>query len=246
MNRKLFKMTMAAFAATVAFATVSVPAEAMSLKQVNSEITSVQKKIKSDRRKYGKAQASDASTRASQTTIEGTRYTSDPDPLIIFDQPNNRYFHLTSLDGLTVTQEGKQIKVNGQLDVNFNKTYKWSGIECYEASPARPAHAVSDLDAKIAKEQSRVQLLKNSKKEALTFTDAPYSMIPGEKLKLPYTLKYDTDKINKITWTSSSNKVATVSKNGTVTAKKSGTATIKAKLSVTGKVYKATVNVTMQ
>lgn len=244
MNKIIRMMTAAAVAVSLVTAVPAVQAQAMTRTQVDSEIKKLNTQIKKYRGQYKSAQKKDDSTRALHTTIEGTRYTSDPDPIIVYDRYNDRYFHLPTLDGLTLTQDGRFTKVTGQLKADFKKTFEWKNIRCIEAVPAEAPHAVSDLDKKVNKAQKRLGLLKKAKKETMTFNNAPYTLSPGDQVDISYALKYDTGSVNKITWTSTSKKVAVVSKNGTVTALKTGSTVIKAKLSVTGKTYQCRVVVT--
>ena len=77
---------------------------------------------------------------------------------------------------------------------------------------------------------AQVTVVVQKKAVATTAITVPTSLklTAGSKQKLAPVVKPVTS-LNKVTYSSSNTKVATVSKDGTVTAKKSGTATIKVK-----------------
>ena len=243
-----FKRTIAAAFAASLLLTPAVPAQAMTKKQVNSEITSLQKKIKKDRNSYNKALKKDQDTINSYFKVDGILYS--PDPIIVRiagkTSADDKYLKFKSMDNLTVSQftTGAKQTVTG-LAVVSDKTIVFYGTKVYEATAKEAPHSASDKQASIRKNQSRVKSLKNSKRDSISL-DPVYTITTGQSLTLQPVFKYDTSDINKITWKSSKSKVVKVSKNGTLLGISPGTATISAKLSVTGKTYKTTVNVIAQ
>jgi len=244
---KFFKRIMAAVLAAAVALAPAVPANAMTKKQVNSEISSINKKIKTDRKKLNKAQKDDWNQLQKYTKIEYADVYC-PDPFIIKvtkgmgSEMVSTYYHLNDSNGLTITTgEDRSSKVDGLLLVS-DKTYDFYGTKCLEATVAEKPHKADDITARINKNTERKKALKNSTKETISL-DPTYTIGVGESLTITPVFRYNTSDINKITWKSSNSKVAKVSKSGKVLGISPGAVTISAKLSVTGKKYKTTVNV---
>ena len=246
MNKFFKRIFSVILAASIALAP-AVPANAMTKKQVNSEISSINKKIRTDRKKLNKAQKDDWNQLQKYTKIEYADVYC-PDPFIIKvtkgmgSEMVSTYYHLNDSNGLTITTgEDRSSKVDGLLLVS-DKTYDFYGTKCLEATVAEKPHKADDITARINKNTDRKTALKNSKKEVISL-DPTYTVAVGESLTISPAFKYGTSDINKITWKSSNSMVAKVSKSGKVLGISPGAVTISAKLSVTGKTYKTTVNV---
>lgn len=247
MNKFFKRISIMMLAASLMLAP-AVPANAMTKKQVNSEITKLQKKVKSDKAAYNKALKNDQNTLATYTQIDGVVY--NPDPYIVQvtrsddrGNPYNIYYHFTDKKNLTEVQDtayGKT-KVTGYATLS-GKLFDFYGTKAVEATAVEAPHTASDKQAAITKNQSRIKSLKNSKKESISL-DPTYTITTGQSLTLTPVFKYNTSDINKITWKSKNTKVVKVSKKGKLLGIAPGTTTITAKLSVTGKKYKTTVNV---
>ncbi len=249
MKNFLRRTVSAVMVTALIFSINTLPASAMTKKQVNAEIGSINKKIKSDRSKLKSAQMSDWNKLQTYTKIDNAlRYYNDP--FIIQVTKNNNdytYYHVADPTGLTITEAtSRSARVDGLLLVS-SKTYDFYGTKCYEATVVEKPHSADDINADITKKSERKTLLKRSKKEIMTIAPTTQLVI-GEQQKVNYSLKYATEAagITKITWKSSKPSVVKVSKNGTLTALKAGVATVTAKLSVTGRTYKTTVTVTAQ
>lgn len=242
-NNFLKKIITLVLAATI----IIVPAEsasAMTANQVNKEITSLKKTIKSDKKKLPALKKSDAQELATYTYIKGQVLCEDP--LIISDSNKNLYLHMKetydNLKSALKVDDGNPNAVQVEGYVKISDTPYLYGIwTCKEARTASAPHVASDLQNKIDSNKARLTLLQNSKKELLAIDGVTLSK--GQSVQLTTHFSYNTQKINTLTWKSSNNKIVTVSKNGTVTGKKKGSAVISAKLSVTGKTYKTVVNV---
>ena len=243
-----FKKTIAVMLAVSLVLAPAVPANAMTKKQVNSEITSLQKKIKSGKASYNKALKKDQDTLNSYLKVNGVRYY--PDPFIVqiknYREHYDLYLHFADTSDLTVTDsnDGSTKYVTG-LAVVSDKTMNFYGTTVFEATAKESPHAASDIQTRIRKNQTRVKNLKNSKKESISL-NSTYTVNAGQSLTLEPVFKYNTSDINKITWKSSNTKIVKISKNGNLLGIAPGTATVSAKLSVTGKTYKTTVNVIAQ
>ena len=244
---QFYKKAVALVLATVLALVPAVPANAMSKKQVNKEITSINKKIKSDRAKLKQAQIDDWNQLQKYTAIEYADVYC-PDPFIIKvtkgigSEMTYTYYHVADPTGLTITTGiDKSSKVDGLLLVS-DMTYDFYGTSCHEATVAEKPHKADDITARITKNTDRKTALKNSKKETISI-DPSYTVTVGDSFTIVPVFKYNTSDINKITWKSSNSKIATISKDGKVLGISPGTATISAKLSVTGKTYKTVVNV---
>ena len=247
MNNFLKKTIAVVLAATIAIAP-AVPANAMTKKQVNSEITKLQKQVKKDKSSYNKALKNDQDTLKTYTKVDGILYY--PDPYIVqiknFYEHYDLYLHFQDATNLTVMQDtdGGTKRVTGYA-VMTGKTMDFYGTKVNEAVAKVAPHSASDKQAAIHRNQARIKSLKNSKKDSISL-NSTYTLAPGQSLTLEPVFKYNTSDINKITWKSSNAKVVKVSKNGNLLGIAPGTATVSAKLSVTGKTYKTTVNVIAQ
>lgn len=243
-----FRKAIAASLAIILVLIPSAPVNAMTKKQVNSEITRLQKQIKKDKGSYNKALKNDQDTLKTYTKVDGILYY--PDPYIVkiqdFYEHYDLYLHFQDLSDLTVTQDtdGGTKHVTGYA-VMTGKTMDFYGTTVNEAVAKKAPHSASDKQAAIEKNQSRIKSLNNSKKESISL-NSTYTITTGQSLTLEPIFRYNTSDINKITWKSSDKKVVKVSKNGTVLGISPGSATISARLSVTGKTYKTTVNVIAQ
>ena len=231
--KRLFALTL--IAALSLAPTLS--ASAMTKAQVNSEITKLKKRIKTDKKKYPSLLKADQKEASEYIEIQGHKVSDDP--LIIFDPNKNLYMHFANADGLTF-DDGGAGKTNAIVKVS-DKSFLYGLWTCYDTTVAVMPHKASDLQSTIKSDQARLTLLQNSKKELLAIDGLTLSK--GQSVQLTTHFSYNTQKINTLTWKSSNNKIVTVSKNGTVTGKKKGSAVISAKLSVTGKTYKTVVNV---
>ena len=244
---KFFKRIMASvLAATVALAP-AIPANAMTKKQVNAEITSLQKKVKKDKSSYNRSLKKDQEILDSYYKVDGIRYTADPFIVVIkkTGQPDTYlYFRDTSKLTIADSHDGNTTHVTGLATISDN-TIDFYGVKAKEATAKDAPHTASDRQAAIEKNQSRIRALKSSKKESVSLNPT-YVLATGQSLTLSPVFKYNTSDINKITWKSSNTKVVKISKNGNLLGIAPGTATISAKLSVTGKTYKTTVNVIAQ
>lgn len=244
MNYFFKKAVAAVLAATLVFAPV-VPANAMTKKQVNSEITKLQKQIRKDKSSYNKALKNDQDILKTYTKVDGILYY--PDPYIVqiknFYEHYDLYLHFQDASDLKVTQDtdGGTKHVTGYA-VMTGKTMNFYGTEVNEAVAKVAPHSASDKQNAIDKNRSRVKSLKNSKKDSISL-NSTYTITSGQSMTLTPIFKYNTSDINKITWKSSNKKIVKVSKNGKLLGIAPGTATVSAKLSVTGKNYKTTVNV---
>ena len=248
MNNFLKKTMAVVLVATIVLAP-AVPANAMTRKQVNSEITKLQKQIKKDKSSYNVSLKKDQDMENSYLKIDGTLYSPD-EPYIVqmhdFGKQTYSYYHFKTLDNLIITskEDGGTKLVSGYAKVS-DKTYIFYGTKAYEAEGKEKPHAAADKQASIDRNKKRIKSLKNSKNETISL-ESTYSVVVGQSLTLTPVFKYNTSDINKITWKSSNAKVVKVSKNGNLLGIAPGTATVSAKLSVTGKTYKTTVNVIAQ
>lgn len=244
--KNLLKRMMAAVLTASLLVAPAVPASAMTKKQVNSEITSQQKKVKKYKGQLPEAAQNDQDERNSYQGIAYNVYY--PDPFILHDTYTDKYYHFADPTGLTITAPGGGTKTaTGLAKIADTPTYDFYGTKCYEATVVTDPHRLTDLNTKIDSANKRISLLKKSKKEKMTIAPTTQLVI-GEQQKVSYSLKYSTEAagITKITWKSSKPSVVKVSKNGTLTALKAGVATVTAKLSVTGRTYKTTITVTAQ
>lgn len=243
-----FKKTIVTVLAATLVLAPAVPANAMTKKQVNSEITSLQKKVKKSKSSYNKALKKDQDTLNSYLKVDGVRYY--PDPFIVqiknYKDHYDLYLHFIDISDLTVTDsnDGSTKYVSGYAVVS-NKTMDFYGTTVFEATAKEAPHSAEDIQASIDKNQARIKSLKNSKKDSISL-NSTYTITTGKSLTLTPVFKYNTSDINKITWKSSNKKVVKISKNGKLLGIAPGTATVSAKLSVTGKTYKTTVNVIAQ
>lgn len=235
MNNFLKRIVTAVLAATVVFSASTVPAQAMTKKQVNKEIKALKKSILKDEKKYPSVLKEDQAPMATYTQINGTVICEDP--FIVFDNNNNLRLYFKDPTGLERNYD-KMIK---GLVLVSDDIFPFNGNNNYVAEVVTAPHKASDLQTKITNDKARLKLLQNSKKELLAIDGV--TLPKGESAQLVTHFSYDTQDINTLTWKSSNKKVVTVSKNGTVKAKKKGSAVISAKLSVTGKTYKTVVNV---
>ena len=231
MNNFLKRIVTAVLAATVVFSAATVPAQAMTKKQVNKEIKSLKKSIPKDEKKYPSVLKEDQALMATYTQINGT--VTCEDPFIVFDNNNNLRLYFKDPTGLERNYD-KMIK---GLVLVSDDIFPFNGNNNYVAEVVTAPHKASDLQTKITNDKARLKLLQNSKKELLA------TLSKGESAQLVTHFSYDTQDINTLTWKSSNKKVVTVSKTGVVTAKKKGSAVISAKLSVTGKTYQTVVKV---
>lgn len=244
MNNFFKRIVTAVIAVAVVFSAATVPANAMTKKQVNSEITSLKKSIKKNKKKLPSLKKADQQELATYTYIKGQVLCENP--LIVSDPNQHLYLHFKgTVNDLRATMTVDDRNPNAVLVEGYTKIsdtpFSYGVWTCKETVAATAPHSASDLQAKIDSEQSRLTLLQNSKKELVAIDGVTLSK--GESAQLVTHFSYGTQDINTLTWKSSNKKVVTVSKNGTVTAKKKGSAVISAKLSVTGKTYKTVVNV---
>lgn len=248
MNNYLKKIVVAVLAASLMIVP-AIPANAMTKKQVNSQITKLQTQIKKDKSSYNSALKKDQDLRNTYTWINGTLYSTD-EPYIVKvynkETQTDIYYHFVSLENLDITQQnsGSAHYVTGYAKVS-NKTFDFYGTKAIEAVAKEDPHSAQDKQTAIKKNQSRIKSFKNSKKESITL-DPSYTIITGQSLTITPVFKYNTSDINKITWKSSNTKIVKISKNGNLLGIAPGTTTVSAKLSVTGKTYKTTVNVIAQ
>lgn len=239
MKKAIFtKLTMAVVVAAVVFSSASVTVDAMTKKQVNSEITRVKKQISKDTKAYPKVQMQDNQTNARYTQIYGF-ISSRENPFVVLDDTSGKYLSFKDPSGLSIVEQN-QNAVSG-LALISDKSFTWNGYAVYEASVVSYAHKAKDILDRIDSNNARLRDLQNSKKELLAIDGATISR--GQSAKLVTHFSYNTQDINKLTWKSSNKKVVTVSRDGVVTGKKRGSAVISAKLSVTGKIYRTVVNV---
>lgn len=244
--KNFLKRAVAATLAVSLFLVPTLQANAMTRKQVNSQITRLQKQIKKDKASYNAALKKDQDLETSYLKVDGTLY-SPVEPYIVqmrdFGTQTSSYYHFKNLDHLTVTQnvDGGTKLVTGYAKLS-DKTFDFYGTKAKEAEGREKPHAAVDTQTRISKNQARVKLLKNSKKDSISL-NSTYTLTIGQSMTLDPIFKYNTADINKITWKSSNPKVVKVSKSGYVLGIAPGRATISAKLSVTGKSYKTTVNV---
>ena len=244
MNNFFKRIVTAVIAVAVVFSAATVPANAMTKKQVNSEITSLKKSIKKNKKKLPSLKKADQQELATYTYIKGQVLCENP--LIVSDPNQHLYLHFKdTVNDLRAAMTVDDRNPNAVLVEGYTKIsdtpFSYGVWTCKETVAATAPHSASDLQAKIDSEQSRLTLLQNSKKELVAIDGVTLSK--GESAQLVTHFSYGTQDINTLTWKSSNKKVVTVSKNGTVTAKKKGSAVISAKLSVTGKTYKTVVNV---
>lgn len=240
--KTIFKRTIALVLSAAIFIVPAVPANAMTKKQVNKEISQLKKKIPANEKKLETARQKDADIMSGYTEVTGYLYCRDP--FIITDSTSGKKIHLSDHSGLSIngdindTNGNRTISVRGLIKVS-DVTMTFNGSTIYEGKVVEAPHFATDLQTKIDSQKSRMKALQNSKNDSLLMNGTV--MKKGTSVKLAYTLHYGTDGINTIKWTSSNKKVVKISKNGTLTALKTGTATISGKLSVTGKTYKCTV-----
>ena len=244
MNNFFKRIMTAVLAATIVFTAYAIPANAMSKKQVNAEITSLKKSIKKNKKKLPSLKKADQQELATYTYIKGQVLCENP--LIVSDPNQHLYLHFKdNIDSLKSTMTVDDRNPNAVLAEGYTKIsdtpFSYGVWTCKETVAATAPHSASDLQTKIDSEQSRLKLLQNSKKELLAIDGVTLSK--GESAQLVTHFSYGTQDINTLTWKSSNKKVVTVSKTGVVTAKKKGSAVVSAKLSVTGKTYKTVVNV---
>lgn len=249
MKNFLRRTVSAVMVTALIFSINTLPASAMTKKQVNAEITSINKEITSDRKKLKTAQENDWNLLQTYVYLSNaTRYSTDPF-IVKVDHGYNDYsfYYLSDPTGLNIKEGANRVATVDGLILVSTKTYDFYGTTCQVATVAEKPHSADDINADITKKSDRKTLLKRSKKESMTIAPTTQLVI-GEQQKVSYSLKYGTEKagITKITWKSSKPSVVKVSKNGTLTALKAGVATVTAKLSVTGRTYKTTVTVTAQ
>ncbi len=221
----------------------AVTAEAMTKSQVDSEISSINKKIKSDRKKLSKAKKTDARKLLSYVEVnDGNVYSVKPFVILLGRGQAGTFYHISNPEVLEVGRGISNSKsVNCLISVS-DKTYDFYGTSCKEAKVVEKPHQADDISSRISKNTARRNSLKNSKKETISL-ESTYSVAVGQSLTLSPVFKYNTSDINKITWKSSNTNVVKVSKNGNLLGIAPGTATVSAKLSATGKTYKTVVNV---
>lgn len=246
MNNFLKRIVMVMLSMVLAVSLTEVTAEAMTRKKVDSEISTINKKIKSDKKKLSKARKTDAKKLLSYIEVnDGNVYSVDPFVILIGRGQDGTFYHISNPEVLEVGRGISNSKsVNCLISVS-DKTYDFYGTSCKEAKVVEKPHKADDISAIISKNTARRSSLKNSKKETISL-EATYSVGVGQSLLLEPVFKYNTSDINKITWKSSNTNVVKVSKNGNLLGIAPGTATVSAKLSVTGKTYKTTVNVIAQ
>ena len=244
MNNFFKRIVTAVIAVAVVFSAVTVPANAMTKKQVNSEITSLKKSIKKNKKKLPSLKKADQQELATYTYIKGQVLCENP--LIVSDPNQHLYLHFKgTVNDLRAAMTVDDRNPNAVLAEGYTKIsetpFSYGVWTCKETVAATAPHSASDLQAKIDSEQSRLKLLQNSKKELLAIDGV--TLAKGESAQLVTHFSYGTQEINTLKWKSSNAKVASVSKDGVVTGKKKGSAVVSAKLSVTGKTYKTVVNV---
>ncbi len=232
------RLVTAVLAAAVIFSTAAVPAQAMTKKQVNREISKLKKSIDTNNKEYPKALKNDNAKMAQYTYIKGSVICYDP--ILIYDQNQKLYMHFTSTEGLYFSTMNSVSFVEGLVKVS-DKQFVYGLWTCYDSQVVEQPHSALDIQTKITNDKARLKLLQNSKKELVAIDGV--TLAKGESVQLVTHFSYNTQEINTLKWKSSNAKVVSVSKSGVVTGKKKGSAVISAKLSVTGKTYKTVVNV---
>lgn len=154
------RIVTAVLAATVAFSAATVPAQAMTKKQVNKEIKALKKSISKDEKKYPSVLKEDQALMATYTQINGT--VTCEDPFIVFDNRNNLRLYFKDPTGLERNYD-KMIK---GLVLVTDDIYPFNGNNNYVAEVVSAPHKASDLQTKITNDKARLRLLQNSWKSS--------------------------------------------------------------------------------
>ena len=237
MNKLIKKIMAAIIAATFIIATPAVNADAMTVKQVNSAIEKVKKRISKNKKAYDPALAEDNRINSTYHEIYANLYCNNP--FILFDDKLNKHLLFDDTSGLVTKDAGGHL-YSGVVYIT-DETMQFNGTVVYKARVVEYSHKATDLKNAINSDNAYLKQLKNSKKELLAIDGV--TLNKGDPQKLVTHFSYGTEGINTLTWKSSAPNTVSVSKDGTVTGKKKGLAVISAKLSVTGKTYRTVVNV---
>lgn len=238
MNKLIKKIIAAVLAASFIIATPAVSADAMTVKQVNSTIKKVKKRISKNKKAYKNALAEDNKTNAKYSKMTSA-FLYCTDPFIVYDNKLSKYLEFDDPSAITSGEVTGQL-YSGIVYVS-NETIRFNGNEVYKAKIVEYSHKAADVQNKINSDTEYLNRLKNSKKELVAIDSTTLQV--GESQQLVTHFTYGTEGINTLKWKSSAPKIVSVSKTGVVTGKKKGSAVISAKLSVTGKTYTTVVTV---
>ena len=216
-------------------------AQAITRKQVERKVSALKKEVKSFKKQYKKAAASDARRNKGVVSIFGDVISFNP--FVVKDTLKNSYYWVTNsekLNRMMYVASGR-IKPTG-------KYRKYNGITCAVAKAVKTPNTLINIKKKLEKKQTKLKEYQRSLKEKVLMSSS-VDLYIGESHNLnpifKCTGKYvsSSSNYNKVIWKSSNKKVVIV-KDGIIKAKKAGKVNITATCSISKKVSICKVYVT--
>lgn len=209
-------------------------ARAVTKKQVQAKISTLQKDIKNLKKQYNKTAARENKQREGVTPVFGDVISFNP---FILRDVTNSYYWITNPKKMTrvlYTASGS-LKLTG-------KYRKYEGHTCAVGRAVSVSRKAPKIKEKIEKKQKTLKANQNALKEKVEFVNSTFVFAIGTKTSLDWSWRY-SGKYNSIKWKSSNSNIVAVNSSGRITAKKVGTATISATSSLSKKTTKCKVKV---